>query len=130
MTSCLARVLLLLVVALPHAIALAEPTATPISTATAGVAILDADGDGELGPFTDGLLVVRYLFGFRGSTLQSGVVDDDCTRCDGAAIADYLSGLGLLLDIDGNGSLGPLTDGLLVLRFLFGFTNTILTGFA
>ena len=127
MTSCLARVLLLVVVAVLPTIAVAEPTATTLA-GTPGGAMLDADGDGEVGPFTDGLLILSYLFGFRDSSLQGGAVDGGCTRCDGGAIQDYLSGLGLLLDIDLNGSLGPLTDGLLILRFLLGFTDTALTG--
>ena len=50
-----------------------------------------------------------------------------CTRCDAAAIEPYINGLGLVLDIDGNTTLGPLTDGLLIVRFLFGFTGTTLT---
>jgi hypothetical protein len=51
-----------------------------------------------------------------------------CSRCDAAAIQPYLSGLGMTLDIDGNTTLGALTDGLLILRFLFGFTGAQLTG--
>jgi hypothetical protein len=59
--------------------------------------------------------------------LVGGAVAGNCTRCDAAAIESYLSGLGLVLDADGNGSLGALTDGLLILRFEFGFTGTTLT---
>jgi hypothetical protein len=94
----------------------------------ASFASLDVDGNGSNGPLTDGLLVLRFRFGFTGSTLTSGAVDTvACTRCDAAAIAQYLTGLGLVIDIDGNGATGPLTDGLLVLRFLFGFTGATLT---
>jgi hypothetical protein len=32
-----------------------------------------------------------------------------------------------VLDVDGNGSLDPLTDRIVVLRYLFGFTGTALT---
>jgi hypothetical protein len=88
---------------------------------------LDVDGDGTTAPLTDGLLVLRFLFGFTGTTLTGGAVDPDCTRCDAAAIVPYLTGLGLVLDIDDDGELVPLTDGLLALRFLFGFTGTTLT---
>jgi hypothetical protein len=52
---------------------------------------LDVDGDGETLPLTDGLLVLRYLFGFTGSTLTTGAVDlVNCTRCDAAAIIGFL----------------------------------------
>jgi hypothetical protein len=91
------------------------------------LATLDVDGNGVLGALTDGLLILRKLFGFTGDTLITGAVGANCTRCDAASISSYITGLGLTLDIDNNGSLGALTDGLLCLRFLFGFTGTTLT---
>ena len=39
------------------------------------VAVLDVDGNGATAPLTDGLLVLRFLFGFTGSTLTAGAVD-------------------------------------------------------
>jgi hypothetical protein len=56
-------------------------------------AVLDIDGNGTIGALTDGLLVLRFLFGFTGTTLTAGVVGQGCTRCDGAAIAAYLQSL-------------------------------------
>ena len=93
----------------------------------ASFATLDVDGNGVLDPLTDGLLVLRRHFGFTGTTLTSAAVGSNCSRCDAASIAAYLNGLGLALDIDNNGALDALTDGLLGLRFLFGFTGTPLT---
>jgi hypothetical protein len=90
------------------------------------LAELDVDGNGLVDALTDGLLVVRFLFGFGGSALSSGAVGDACTRCDATAIALYLEGLGMILDIDENLDLDALTDGLLVLRFVFGFTGPAL----
>jgi hypothetical protein len=56
--------------------------------------VLDVDGDGSLDALTDGLLVLRYTFGFRGATLVTGAVDlAGCTRCDAGAIESYLGGL-------------------------------------
>jgi hypothetical protein len=52
---------------------------------------LDVDGNGRIDPLTDGLLVLRYEFGFRGSTLIAGVVAPDCTRCDAPSIEAYLA---------------------------------------
>jgi hypothetical protein len=90
--------------------------------------VLDIDGDGEVLPLTDGLLVLRWLFGFSGATLVGGAVDlGDCTRCTGGDVAGYLAGLGLQADADGDGELLPLTDGLLILRYLFGFGGPTLT---
>ena len=88
---------------------------------------LDVDGNGAVDALTDGLLVLRHRFGFTGATLTGGAVGGGCTRCDGPAVKAYLDGLGLVLDIDGNGALDALTDGLVVLRFIFGFTGSTLT---
>ena len=55
---------------------------------------LDIDGDGELEPLTDGVLLLRWLFGFRGEQLIASAVDQlDCTRCTAEAIESYLAGL-------------------------------------
>jgi hypothetical protein len=44
-------------------------------------------------PLTDGLLILRYLLGFRGTTLISGAVGGCCTRCSAAQIEAYIAGL-------------------------------------
>jgi hypothetical protein len=91
---------------------------------------LDIDGDGELGALTDGLLVLRWLFGFTGATLITGAYDTtNCTRCTAGEMLAHLGSISSQLDIDGDGQLEALTDGLLVLRWLFGFTGaTLITG--
>ena len=58
----------------------------------AALAILDLDGSLAVEPLTDGLLLLRYLFGFRGATLVSGAVDLlDCMRCAASTIEAYLA---------------------------------------
>jgi hypothetical protein len=52
--------------------------------------LLDIDGNGQITGLTDGLLVLRFLFGFTGVTLTSGAVGQGCTRCDSAEIVPYL----------------------------------------
>jgi hypothetical protein len=93
----------------------------------AQLATLDIDGTGTLSALTDGLLVLRSQFGFTGVALTTGAVGAGCIRCDAAAIQPYISGLGMTLDIDGNLKLEALADGLLILRFLFGFEGAALT---
>jgi hypothetical protein len=56
-------------------------------------AVLDIDGNGITAPLSDGLLVLRFLFGFTGAPLVSGAVEAGCTRCDAPAIEAYLGGL-------------------------------------
>jgi hypothetical protein len=52
---------------------------------------LDIDDDETLQPLTDGLLVLRFLFGFNGDPLVNGAVnDDDCNRCVPDAVLAYL----------------------------------------
>jgi hypothetical protein len=107
--------------------ATSTPTATATATGTPGPAVLDIDGNGTTDALTDGLLALRWMFGFTGDTLTSGAVGLGCTRCSAGAIGTYLASIQAQLDIDGNGAVGPLTDGLLVLRFLFHFTGGTLT---
>jgi hypothetical protein len=59
----------------------------------ATLAVLDVDGNGTTGALTDGLLIVRFLFGLNGSVLTNAVVGPGCTRCDAASIEAYLQSL-------------------------------------
>jgi hypothetical protein len=87
---------------------------------------IDVDASGDIDPLTDGILLLRYMFGFRSETLTSGATGDDCTRCTAPEIENYLSSILLDLDVDANGETGPLTDGLLLLRYFFGFQGAAL----
>ena len=83
----------------------------------------DVDESLEAQPLTDGLLVIRHLFGFSGDSLTSGAVSSDASRDASDAIASYLTDADSQLDIDGDGESKPLTDGLLLIRYLFGFSG-------
>ena len=77
---------------------------------------------------TDGLLIIRYLFGFRGDTLIGGAVGSGATRTTAADIEAFI-GVGVTnlgIDVDGNGTCDALTDGLLIIRYLFGFRGDAL----
>jgi hypothetical protein len=105
-----------------------EPGDTGIFAQRLTVPALDIDGDGTAEPLTDGLLVLRRMFNFGGAALVAGAVDlVDCSRCTAPIIETYIDGLGSVLDIDGDGQREPLTDGLLVLRWLFGTRGAALT---
>ena len=56
-------------------------------------AVLDIDDNGEVGPLTDGLLVLRFLFGFTGATLTNGAIGGGAARSTPAAVAAYLDTL-------------------------------------
>ncbi len=83
----------------------------------------DVDESLKAQPLTDGLLVIRHLFGFSGDSLTSDAVDTSAERGTSELISGYLTDSDSELDIDGDGSSGPLTDGLLLIRYLFGFSG-------
>ena len=90
---------------------------------------LDVDYDGEASALSDGILITRWLFGFRGSVLESGAVDQLCVRCPAVAIDQHLAAIVELLDADGDGTTDALTDGIVLFRWLFGFRgSTLVTG--
>ena len=90
---------------------------------------LDIDGDGKVEAATDGTMLVRYLFGpaFAGSALTNGAISPTATR-NLPQIQDYLQeGVSQgHLDIDGNGSIGALSDGIIAMRYLSGFSGNAL----
>ena len=44
----------------------------------------------ESKPLTDGLLLIRYLFGFSGDSLISGAIGVDATRNTAEAVEAYI----------------------------------------
>lgn len=51
----------------------------------------DVDANGTVEALTDGLLTLRFEFGFRGATLVNSAVAANCTRCAAAEIEAYLN---------------------------------------
>ncbi|MGK7904355.1 MAG: N-acetylgalactosamine 6-sulfatase (GALNS), partial [Hormoscilla sp.] len=90
---------------------------------------LDIDGNGAIDGLTDGFLLLRYEFGFRGNALIDGAIGFGALRPNAASIEEYLEEAGPQLDLDGNGSVDALRDGIMALRFMFGFTgNELVNG--
>jgi hypothetical protein len=58
-----------------------------------GGATIDVDGNGVVDALTDTLLMLRYVFGFRGNTLITGAVGGGCTRCSAPDIEAYIDTL-------------------------------------
>ena len=86
----------------------------------------DVDGDGEVLALTDGLILIMYLFGFRDEALRQGAESAFASRQTGAVISGFLDSNIDRFDVDGDGHLQALTDGLLVIRHLFGFEGSAL----
>jgi len=87
---------------------------------------LDIDGNGQYDALTDGLLLLRGTFGLTDTSLISGAVANDAEYTKAEDVESRISLLGELADVDGNGSVDALTDGLIVLRYLFGLTGDVL----
>jgi hypothetical protein len=86
----------------------------------------DFDGSGSADALTDGLLLLRYAFGLRGSMLTADATDPSSTLTDAEIQALIETAHGSFADIDSSGSTDALTDGLLLLRYLFGLRGGML----
>ncbi|HDR15786.1 MAG TPA: hypothetical protein ENN79_09960, partial [Desulfobacteraceae bacterium] len=90
--------------------------------------ILDIDANGQTNPFTDVVMIVRYLFGFRGQTLIQGAIDLEGNRNTASDVEAYIAAIlsAGYLDVDGNGVISPFEDVVMIVRRLFGFSGTAL----
>ena len=87
----------------------------------------DVDGNGLEDALTDGLIVLRHEFGLAGEELTAGALASDATIINPETIANYIDQRLEIFDLDGNGSLDALSDGLLLLRYLFGLSGEAMT---
>ena len=88
--------------------------------------LFDVDANTQSEAVTDGLLLIRYMFGLTGTALTHGAVGPLAQRSTAAAIESYIAGAGMLLDVDGNLQVDALTDGLIIIRYLFGLRGAAL----
>jgi hypothetical protein len=96
-----------------------------LATFPAGQCTPDVDGNGKLDALTDGILLLRYLFGFTGNSLTAGAIGSGATRTTPAAVKAFLDQPDCfeLLDLDENGKPDALTDGIVLIRQMFGFVG-------
>ncbi len=86
----------------------------------------DIDHNSEVNALGDGLLAIRHLFGFTDDALVNGAIEASSQRSAPTEITSYLASHPAAMDIDGDGAQKPLTDGLLAIRYFFGFTDDAL----
>ena len=99
-----------------------------VSLGAEGSLEYDVDGNGVQSPFTDGLLLIRYLFGFSGDALISGAIGSGAERDTAEEVEAYIKervptedGVAdAPFDLDGDGRAIPITDGLLLIRAMAG----------
>ena len=88
---------------------------------------LDIDDNQTIDAFTDGLLVLRYLFGYgAGDRLIEKAVDlHNANRLTSESIYRYLNDNDQYLDIDLNGKSDALTDGIMIIRYIMGLNDCL-----
>lgn len=86
----------------------------------------DSDAATRYGPATDGVLLLRYLFGLRGAALTAGALGINPQR-SAAQIEAHIFGNLAAFDVDGDSKVLATTDGLMILRRLLGLSGTALT---
>jgi uncharacterized repeat protein (TIGR02543 family) len=87
---------------------------------------LDIDGNGNYDALTDGLMTIRQLSGLTGEAITDGALGAGALRASAAQVETYLSGIQALLDVDGDGQVNAASDGLLIIRYLFGLRGPAL----
>ena len=105
----------------------AHPFFNTVSIPSIGVMNVDASAMAtRYDPGTDGVLLLRYLLGYTSASLTAGALGDLPSR-DAAQIVTHLNANRALLDVDGDGNVSVLTDGLLIVRYLLGLRDAPLT---
>ena len=88
-------------------------------------ATLDIDDSAPTTPYdaaSDGLLLMRYLLGFRDDALVSGAVSPVAQR-NATQIAAHIQANLTRFDVDGDGQTLATSDGVMILRRLLGITD-------
>ena len=96
--------------------------------ATIGVTqgcVLDVDGNNSISALTDGLMLLRAMLGLTDNAVTNGAVGAGATRITWAQIQPFIHLAAL--DIDGNGATSAASDGLMLMRAMFGLTGSAVT---
>jgi len=87
--------------------------------------VLDVDGNLSISATTDGLMLLRAMLGLTGTAVTAGATVTGAPRTTWDQIAPFVHLAAL--DIDGNGATAPASDGVMLLRAMFGLTGTAVT---
>lgn len=104
-----------------------ELTTSAVTVPAGSLPSLDVDLNGQADALSDGIVIIRHLFEFIGNDLTDGAVDPTGQRTDPTAIATYLESIRSSLDVDLNQKADALSDGITIIRSLFGFIGNELT---
>ena len=84
---------------------------------------IDIDGNGKLDALTDGILLARYLLGYRDASLIDNSLANDAVRTTATVVQSYIQSYTATgcYDVDGSGNLDALSDATLLIRYLSGY---------
>jgi Glucose / Sorbosone dehydrogenase len=84
---------------------------------------LDIDLNGSFDAATDGMLLLRYLLGFRGDSLITGAIGASANRATAQGVVTYLDTAITQFDVDGAAGVTAFSDGVIALRYLLNLSN-------
>ena len=89
--------------------------------------VLDIDGNQSISATTDGLMLLRAMLGLTGTAVTQGATVPSApgVRTTWEQISPYVHLASL--NLDGSGNTDAATDGVLLLRAMFGLTGTAVT---
>ena len=87
--------------------------------------VIDIDGNQTISATTDGLMLLRAMLGLTETAVTQGATVPGAPRTTWAQIAPYVHLAAL--NLDGSGNTNAATDGVLLLRAMFGLTGTAVT---
>jgi hypothetical protein len=90
-------------------------------------ATFDFDDNGQVDALTDGLMMIRHLFGLKDDLVTNNAIASNSPLDSPQVIAEIAGSIWGIADIDADGKINALTDGLLLLRHLFELPNGLLT---
>jgi glucose/arabinose dehydrogenase len=89
---------------------------------------LDIDNNGQFRAANDGIVLMRYMLGFRGNALiANNVVGANAERGAAQDIENYIASVLASFNVDGRAGVNAATDGVLIVRYLLGISNAPLT---
>lgn len=87
--------------------------------------VLDIDGNQIISATSDGLMLLRAMLGLTETAVTQGASVPGAPRTTWQQIAPYVHLAAL--DVDASGSTSPASDGVMLLRAMFGLTGTAVT---
>lgn len=87
--------------------------------------VLDVDGDQTVDALTDGLILLRAMLGLTGPALVAGAIGPTAVRTSADQVQPFVHLAALDLDLDG--SVVASSDGVMLLRAMFGVRGNAVT---